>query len=85
MTLAVVDRIKRRVVVKSVTAAQMAALAARVRELEDPAEFAVASRASVAQAARFSWDESARRLLDLTAALGAARRAARARTGRSSR
>ena len=62
-----------------------AALAARVRELEDPAEFAVASRASVAQAARFSWDESARRLLDLTAALGVARRAARARTGRSSR
>ena len=62
-----------------------AALAARVRELEDPAEFAAASRASVAQAARFSWDESARRLLDLTAALGAARRAARARTDRSSR
>ncbi len=62
-----------------------AALAARVRELEDPAEFAVASRASVAQAARFSWDESARRLLDLTAALGVARRAARARTGRSTR
>lgn len=62
-----------------------AALAARVRELEDPAEFAAASRASVAQAARFSWDESARRLLDLTAALGVARRAARARTGRSTR
>ena len=62
-----------------------AALAARVRELEDPAEFAAASRASVAQAARFSWDESARRLLDLTAALGVARRAARARTDRSSR
>ena len=64
---------------------RVAALAARVRELEDPAEFAAASRASVAQAARFSWDESARRLLDLTAALGAARRAARARTDRSSR
>ena len=64
---------------------RVAALAARVRELEDPAEFAAASRASVAQAARFSWDESARRLLDLTAALGVARRAARARTGRSSR
>lgn len=67
-----------------------AALAARVRELEDPAVFAAASRAGVAQAARFSWDESARRLLELTRELGQARRAeapraARGRRGRSSR
>lgn len=62
-----------------------AALAARVRELEDPATFAAASRAGVAQAARFDWDESARRLLALTAELGRARRAATGRTARSSR
>ena len=62
-----------------------AALAARVRELEDPAEFAAASRAGVVQAARFSWDESARRLLALTRRLGQERRAATARRARSSR
>lgn len=42
-----------------------AALARRVHELEDPAEFVRASRASAEQAARFSWDDSARALLDL--------------------
>lgn len=42
-----------------------AALARHVRDLEDPAVFAAASRASVAQAARFTWDASAAALLDL--------------------
>lgn len=52
-----------------------AALARHVRELEDPGVFAAASRASVAQAARFTWDASAAELLDLVADV-ARRRAA---------
>lgn len=51
-----------------------AALAARVRELEDPAVFARASRASVAQAAHFSWEASARELLALVGEVARARR-----------
>ena len=62
-----------------------ALLAARVRELEDPAAFAEASRASVDQAARFSWDCSARALLRLARRVDADRAAATARTDRSSR
>jgi len=40
-------------------------LARRVRELEDPTVFAAASRAAVDQAATFSWEASARALVDL--------------------
>lgn len=39
------------------------AVAAAVRRLEEPGEWANRSRLSVAQAARFTWTESARRLL----------------------
>ena len=46
-----------------------AALAARVRGLEDPAAFAAASRASAEHAAGYTWDRSARRLLDLVEGL----------------
>lgn len=62
-----------------------ALLAARVRGLEDPAAFARASRASVDQAARFSWDRSARALLRLARRVDADRAAATARMDRSSR
>ena len=62
-----------------------AALVARVRELEDPAEFARASRASAAQAARFSWDRSARALLRLARRVAEDRAAATGRRDRSSR
>ncbi|NUL43848.1 glycosyltransferase [Cellulosimicrobium funkei] len=40
-------------------------LAARVRELEDPAVFAAASRAAAERAGLFSWDTSARALVAL--------------------
>jgi glycosyltransferase involved in cell wall biosynthesis len=52
-------------------------LAARVRELEDPAVFAAASRAAVDQAATFSWEASARALVDLATEI-ARRRSRRA-------
>lgn len=55
-----------------------AALAARVLELEAPGVFAEASRAAVARAAAFSWDHSARALVDLAGDL--AQRRARARS-----
>ncbi|WP_374948077.1 glycosyltransferase family 4 protein [Agreia sp.] len=47
------------------------ALAARVRSLEDPDEFARRSRAGVAQASEFSWTSSARTLWELLAELAA--------------
>lgn len=56
-----------------------AELAARVRELEEPAVFAAASRAAAAQAATFSWDASARALVALADEI-ARRRARRAST-----
>jgi glycosyltransferase involved in cell wall biosynthesis len=54
-----------------------AALAARIRELEDPAVFAAASRAAAEQAGRFSWEASARALVDLATEI-ASRRSRRA-------
>ncbi|MBB5748216.1 glycosyltransferase involved in cell wall biosynthesis [Micrococcus sp. TA1] len=44
-------------------------LAGRIRELEDPAVFAAASRAAVDQAGTFSWETSARALVDLATAI----------------
>ncbi|QCU79460.1 glycosyltransferase family 1 protein [Citricoccus sp. SGAir0253] len=58
-----------------------AALAARVAELEDPAVFAAASRAAVAQAAAFSWDDSARALVRLAAEITVRRSRARGAGG----
>lgn len=49
-------------------------LAAQVRRLEDPQVFAAASRAAVEQAGTFSWQESARRLVQLAEQLHARRR-----------
>ena len=40
-------------------------LADRIRELEDPAVFAAASRAAIIQASKFSWESSARALVGL--------------------
>lgn len=48
----------------------------RVRELEDPAVFEAASRSALTQAATFSWDSSARALVELAEDI-AARRARR--------
>ena len=62
-----------------------ALLAQRVRELEDPAVFAAASRAAVEQASRFTWERSARALLRLARRVDGARSGARGPRGRSSR
>lgn len=53
----------------------------RVRELEDPAVFAAASSAAVAQAGTFSWDSSARALVRLAEDI-AVRRGRRRRPSR---
>jgi glycosyltransferase involved in cell wall biosynthesis len=52
-------------------------LADRIRELEDPAVFAAASRAAIVQASMFSWESSARALVGLAGEI-ALRRSRRA-------
>lgn len=54
-------------------------LAARVLELEAPGAFAEASRQAVARSAAFSWDASARALVDLARELAGRRARARRR------
>ena len=54
---------------------------ARVRELEDPTVFEVASRAAVSQAGTFSWEASARALVRLAEEVAARRSRRRRRSG----